>query len=100
MLRPAVLAAIELGAGPALGFAEATMNVKVHEFVGAVKAVRPDIGDAEAQAIDRAVRHTTLGAMLDRSVTPSELRGELYMIVEMRPPARPRGDERRAAPSF
>ena len=100
LLRPAVLGAIELGAGPALDFVDATMTVKVHEFGLALRAVRTDIGDAEAQAIDRAVRHTTLGAMLDRSVTPSELRGELYMIVEMRPPARPRGDERRAAASF
>ncbi len=100
LLRPAVLAAIELGAGPALDFVDATMTVKVHEFVRAVKAVRTGIGDAEAQAIDRAVRHTTLGAMLDRSVTPSELRSELYSIVAMRPPARPRGDERQAAASF
>ncbi len=100
LLRPAVLAAIELGAGPALDFAEATMTVKVPEFVRAVKAVRPDIGDAEAQTIDRAVRHTTLGAMLDRNVTPSELRNELYFIVQMRPPARTRDDGRQAAASF
>lgn len=58
LLRPAVLAAIELGAGPALDFAEATMTVKVPEFIRAVRAVRPDIGDAEAHMIDRAVRHT------------------------------------------
>jgi AcrR family transcriptional regulator len=100
LLRPAVLAAIELGAGPALDFAEATMTVSVPEFVRAVRAVRPDIGEAEAYTIDRAVRHTTLGAMLDRSVTPSELRNELYSIVEMRPLARPRGDEHQAAASF
>ncbi len=100
LLRPAVLAAIELGAGPALDFAEATMTVKVPEFVRAVKAVRPDIGDVEAQTIDRAVRHTTLGAMLDRNVTPSELRNELYFIVQMRPPARTRDDGRQAAASF
>jgi AcrR family transcriptional regulator len=100
LLRPAVLAAIELGAGPALDFVEATMTVKVPEFVRAVRAVRPDIGDAEAQAIDRAVRHTTLGAMLDRNVTPSELRSELYLIVQMRPLARLRGDGRQAAASF
>lgn len=98
-LRPAVLAAIELGAGPARDFVEATMNVKVHDFVRAVRAVRTDIGDAEAQTIDRAVRHTTLGAMLDRSVTPSELRNELYLIVDMRPLARPRRDGRQAAAS-
>jgi hypothetical protein len=100
LLRPAVLAAIELGAGPALDFAEATMTVRVPEFVRAVRAVRPDIGEAEARTIDRAVRHATLGAMLDRSVTPSELRNELYSIVEIRPLARRRGDEHQVAASF
>jgi AcrR family transcriptional regulator len=100
LLRPAVLAAIELGAGPALDFVEATMTVSVPEFARAVRAVRTDIGDAQAHTIDRAVRHTTLGAMLDRSVTPSQLRNELYTIVGMRPLARPRLDGRQAAASF
>jgi len=100
LLRPAVLAAIELGAGPALDFVEATMNNSVQGFIRAVRVVRTDIGDAEAQAIDRAVRHTTLGAMLDRSVTASELRAELYSIVGVRPLARPRVDGRQAAASF
>jgi len=99
-LRPAVLAAIELGAGPAFDFVEATMNTSVPEFVLALRAVRTDIGDAEAQTIDRAVRHATLGAMLDRSVTPSELRNELHSIVEKRWVSRPRGDEHQAAASF
>jgi AcrR family transcriptional regulator len=85
LLRPAVLAAIELGAGPALDFSETTMNVHVHDFVGPLRAARTDIGDAEAQMIDRALRHAALGAMLDRSITPSQLRSELYSIVEMRP---------------
>jgi hypothetical protein len=84
---------------PLLALVQATMNTSVPEFVRAVRAVRPDIGDAEAQTIDRAVRHATLGAMLDRSVTPSELRNELYSIVEIRPLARPRGDGRQAAAS-
>jgi hypothetical protein len=95
-----VLAAIELGAGPALDFAEATMTVSVPEFVRAVRVVRPDIGQAEARTSDRAVRHATLGAMLDRSVTSSELRAELYSIVGMLPLARPRTGGRQAAASF
>jgi AcrR family transcriptional regulator len=99
-LRPAVLAAIELGADPALDFVAATMKVSAHEFARPLRAVRTDIGEAEAQTIDRAVRHATLGAMLDRSVTPSELRDELYSIVGMRPLARPREDGRQAAASF
>jgi AcrR family transcriptional regulator len=95
-LRPAVLAAIELGAGPALDFVKASMSVSVHEFVVALRAARPGIADDDAATIDRALRHATLGAMLDDSVTPSELRDELHSIVEM-PPSRGGGDERRAA---
>jgi AcrR family transcriptional regulator len=99
-LRPAVLAAIELGAGPALDFVEATMNTSVRDFVLALRAVQPDMGDSEARAIDRVVRHATLGAMLDRSVSPAELRNELQVIVYTRPLARMRWDERQAAASF
>jgi len=95
-LRPAVLAAIELGASPALDFVEATMTVSAHEFAQALRAVRTDIGDAEVQTLDRAVRHVTLGAMLDRSVTCAELRSELCSILEMRSISRPRVDERQA----
>jgi AcrR family transcriptional regulator len=87
-LRPAVLAAIELGAGPAFDFIENTMTVSVPEFVQAVRDVRPGIGEAEAQAIDRAVRHATLGAMLDRNISASELRNELYLIVQRQSVAR------------
>jgi AcrR family transcriptional regulator len=99
LVRPAVLAAIELGVGPTADFVAATMNVSVPGFTQVVRAVRTDIGDTEAHTIDRAVRHTTLGAMLDPSVTPSELRSELYSIVDRRPAARPRGPERQAAAS-
>ena len=98
-LRPAVLAAIELGAGAAFDYVEATMTASVPDFTRALRAVRTDMGDAEAQTIDRAVRHVTLGAMLDRSVTPSELRDELRSIVEARSPSRARGEERQLVAS-
>jgi AcrR family transcriptional regulator len=83
-VRPALVAAVELGAGPALDTVEAAMNVTLQEFIGAVRAVRTDLGDAEAQTLDRALRHAVLGAMLDRSATPSDLRDELRSIVESR----------------
>jgi AcrR family transcriptional regulator len=99
-VRPALVAAVELGAGPALDTIEAAMKVALQEFVRAIRAVRTDMGDAEAQTLDRALRHTMFGAMLDRSVTPSDLRSELRSIVEVRLPAHPRVDGRRAAASF
>ena len=98
-VRPALVAAVELGAGPALDTVEAAMKVALQEFVRAIRAVRTDMGDAEAQTLDRALRHTMFGAMLDRGITPSDLRSELRSIVEMRLPAHPRVDGRRAAAS-
>lgn len=98
--RPALLAAIELGAGPALDTVEAAMNVTLHQFVRTVRAVRTDMADAEAETLDRALRHTVLGAMLDPSATPSDLRNELRSIVEMRLLAHPRVGRRQAAASF
>jgi hypothetical protein len=70
-----------------------------HQFVRTVRAVRTDMADAEAETLDRALRHTVLGAMLDRSATPSDLRNELRSIVEMRLLAHPRGGGRQAAAS-
>jgi AcrR family transcriptional regulator len=99
-VRPALVAAIELGAGAALDTIEAAMKVALQEFVGAIRAVRTDMGDAEVQTLDRALRHTMFGAMLDRSVTPSDLHSELRSIVEMRLLAHPRVDGRQAAASF
>ena len=99
-VRPALVAAVELGAGAALDTIEAAMNLALQEFVRAIRAVRTDMGDAEAQTLDRALRHTMFGAMLDRSVTPSDLHSELRAIVEMRLLAHPRVDGRQAAASF
>ena len=98
--RPALLAAIELGASQALDTMEAAMRATLQEFVRAIGAVRPDMTDGEAQTLDRALRHTAFGAMLDRSVTPSDLRNELRSIVEMRLLAHPRVGGRQAAASF
>ena len=98
-LRPAVLAAIELGAGSVVDFVQATMTVSAHEFAQAVRAVRTDMGDAELQTLDRAVRHVTLGAMLDRSVAPTELRSELRSLVGMRSLSGQRDEERQAVAS-
>lgn len=99
-VRPALVAAVELGAGPALDTIQAAMKVALQEFVRAIRAVRTDMGDAKAQTLDRALRHTMFGAMLDRSITPSDLRSELRSIVEMRLPAHPRVHGRQAAASF
>jgi len=98
--RPALLAAIELGASQALDTIEAAMKATLQEFVRAIRAVRPDMTDAEAQTLDRALRHTAFGAMLDPSATPSDLRNELRSIVEMRLLAHPPGGGRQAAASF
>jgi AcrR family transcriptional regulator len=81
--RPALLAAIELGAGPTFDTIEGSMKMTLEEFINLARAVRTDLPDAEADALDRALRHTLFGAMLDRSATPKELHSELRSIAEM-----------------
>jgi hypothetical protein len=76
------------------------MKATLQEFIRAIRAVRTDMGDAEAETLNRALRHTVFGAMLDRSATPSDLRNELRSIVEMRLLAHPRVGGRQAAASF
>jgi hypothetical protein len=98
--RPALLAAIELGAGPTFDTVEAAMKMTLEEFINLARAVRTDLGDAEADALDRALRHSLFGAMLDRSATPKDLHSELRSIVEMTLLAQPRVGGRQPAASF
>ena len=100
LCRPALLAAIELGTDQALDTMEAAINATLQQFVRTIRAVRTDMTDAEAQTLDRAMRHTLFGAMLDRSAIPSDLRNELRSIVEMRLLAHPRVGGRQAAANF
>lgn len=96
--RPALLAAIELGAGPSFEGVAAGTKAMLNELVEIVKAVRSDMGAAAADAyaaLHRAMYHALLGAMLDRSVTVEELRDELRSIVEMTVLSTPRGPESR-----
>lgn len=82
--RPALVAAIDLGADAALDAIDAAMGVTLDEFAGPLRAVRPDLGDAELKAVQRALRHAVIGAALDRSATPSDLHRELHSIMELR----------------
>jgi AcrR family transcriptional regulator len=87
--RPALVAAVELGADAALDAIDAAMEVTLAEFVEPLKAVRPDLGDPEIDAVQRALRHAVIGAALDRSATSTDLRRELHSILELRLLARP-----------
>jgi AcrR family transcriptional regulator len=82
--RPALVAAIELGADAALDAIDSAMEVTLAEFAEPLRAVRPDLGDAELDAVQRALRHAVIGAALDRSATPSDLQRELRSIMELR----------------
>lgn len=81
--RPSLLAAIELGVGQALETAEAATNATLDKLAEIARTVRSDVSDAEIDALARALSHTLLGAMLDRTGTREELRNELRWTVEM-----------------
>lgn len=64
--------------------------LRLAEFAEPLRVVRPDIWDAELDALQRALRHAMIGAALARSATASGLRRELRSIAELRLLAQPR----------
>ena len=79
--RPALVASIELGAATALEAVEAAMDVTLDDLVRVLRVVRADITDDELHVLQRAVRRVLLGAMLDRSASPTQIHDELRAIV-------------------
>lgn len=79
--RPALVASIELGAATALEAVEAAMDVTLDDLVRVLRVVRADLTDDELHVLQRAVRRVLLGAMLDRSASPTQIHDELRAIV-------------------
>jgi Pyridine nucleotide-disulphide oxidoreductase len=72
-----VVAAIELGAGPALDTIQAVMNVTLHEFVRAVRAVRTDSDTGRRRRIAWELATLTMSASADGAEVPGCVIGRL-----------------------
>jgi AcrR family transcriptional regulator len=80
-VRPAVLAALELGVEDFMSRLEANINVGLDQFVETLKLALPDTPDRDLRAVAKAVRHIALSGLVDRSITESEIEDELRSVV-------------------
>ncbi len=82
-LRPAVWAALELGAAEfqdslALGF---RLPVIYEEFLGLLGRALPDAAGRDLPGLANAVRRAVVGALLDKGTTEATLRAELAALL-------------------
>lgn len=79
--RPAIHAALELGAGSFWEVIEMLLTSTALEFEERLQQLFPEVSEQELHQWGRAIRRSICAALLDKSVTPDELRGELQLLV-------------------
>ena len=80
-VRPAVLAALELGAEDFMSRLETNINTGIEGFTEVLQLALPDAEERDLRALARSVRRLVLAGLVDRSVTQSEIEDELRAVV-------------------
>lgn len=80
-VRPALVAALELGADDFMSRLEANISMGLEGFMEVLRLALPDAEDRDLRAVARSVRRVVLAGLLDRSVTESEIEEELRAVV-------------------
>jgi len=80
-VRPALLAALELGAEDFMSRLETNINTGIEGFTEVLQLALPDAEDRDLRALARSVRRLVLAGLVDRSVTQSEIEDELRAVV-------------------
>lgn len=80
--RPAIHAALELGAESFWAVIETLLTSTVLDFEVNLRRVVPAVSDQELQQCGRAIRRAICAALLDKDISPDELRDELRMLVD------------------
>ena len=80
--RPAIHAALELGAESFWEVIETLLTSTALDFEVNLQRVAPEVSEQELHQCGRAIRRTICAALLDKSVTPDELRDELCILVD------------------
>jgi AcrR family transcriptional regulator len=81
-IRPAIRAALELGAEDFMSRLEANINLGLEGFAEVLRLALPDADERDLRAVGRSVRRVVLGGLMDRSVTQPEIEEELRAVVE------------------
>lgn len=80
--RPAIHAALDLGAESFWEVIESLLTGTTWDFEVNLRRVVPEASDQELHLCGRAIRRTICAALLDKSITPAELHDELHMLVD------------------
>jgi AcrR family transcriptional regulator len=93
-IRPAIYAALELGAEDFMSRLQANINLGLDAFVELLELAVPDAKDRDLRLVARSVRRLVLAGLIDRSITRSEIEEELRAVISGVPVGR------RLAPAF
>jgi AcrR family transcriptional regulator len=80
--RPAIHAALELGTDSFWEVIETLLTGTALDFEVHLRLVVPEVSDEELHRCGRALRRSICAALLDKSITPDELRDELHLLIE------------------
>lgn len=80
--RPAIHAALELGAESFWEVIEMLLTGTEQAFETHLQRLFPEVSSQEVQRWGRAIRRAMCAAMLDKSISPEELRDELRILVD------------------
>jgi hypothetical protein len=81
-VRPAVLAALELGVEHFQKHLDAGLTDHVEELTQSLRQVVPSAPDADLKKLGRAIRRVALGALVDRRADLEETREQLRTLIE------------------
>jgi AcrR family transcriptional regulator len=81
-VRPAVLAALELGAEQFQSRLEASVREGLDCFVGTLRQVMPDADESTLRVVARSIRRLAFASLLDRSISRLELEAELRVVLK------------------
>ena len=93
-IRPAFQAALELGADDAWQQIEAGIDGRLSSCARPLRQALPGCTEDEIRSLGRSLRRTFYSALIDRTVTPEEMRDELLSLIRgwpasVRMPPRP-----------
>jgi AcrR family transcriptional regulator len=80
--RPAIHAALELGADSFWEVLETVLTGTSFDFEVNLQRAAPDVSEQEVHRCGRALRRSISAALLDKSITPAEFRDELRSLVD------------------
>jgi AcrR family transcriptional regulator len=80
--RPAIHAALELGAESFWEVIETLLTGTEQAFEVNLQRQLPEASDQEVQRYGRSIRRALCAALLDKSISPDEFRDELHILVD------------------